>query len=347
MSDSVTDTLSILDAVRGLPEQFAKAVTANPRSDVRPTVEIANVVIAGMGGSGVGADLALALCVPRATVPVVVTKSDECPAFVDERSLVVVVSFSGDTAETNALMDQAIERKARIVAITAGGRMAERAADADVEINLVDSDAPCPRAAVASLSVPILRALESYGILDESFGTLDEQFTATLTQMQKRRDELVSEKNLASRLARRIGRTMPLIYGAGPLGAAAAHRWKSQFNENPKIPAFVGIVPELTHNEVCGWAQHGDMTRQVLTLICLRHSYEGDRNAAAMDAVAEITDETVAGVHQIQAAGDGPLVQFFDLVMIGDFVSVHMALNEGVDPGPVPVLDELKTRLGS
>lgn len=347
MVDSVIDTMSVLDAVRSLPEQFENAVSQDPPQVPTSPVDVANVVVAGMGGSGVGADLAHALCLRYADVPVLVAKSDECPAFVDERTLVIATSFSGDTAEVNTLMAQAIDRGASVVAVTTGGRLADDASTAGATAHLVDGNAPCPRTAVASLSVPILRALEAYGVLSGPPGTLDDQFAATLEQLRARREELVGEDNRALRLARRIGRTIPLIYGAGPLGAAAAQRWKTQFNENPKIPAFTGVVPEITHNEVCGWAQHGDMTRQVFTLLCLRHSFEGERNAAAMEAVAEITDETVAGVHEIEARGEGPLAQFFDLVMIGDFVSVHMALAEGIDPGPVPVLDELKARLGS
>lgn len=341
------DTMSVLEAVRALPEQFERAVEQNPRQEPGTNAEVTNVVIAGMGGSGVGADLAHALCARHSEIPVVVTKLDECPAFVDERSLVIVTSFSGDTAEMNTLMAEAVGRGANVVAVTTGGRLAEDASAAGVRLHVVDGDAPCPRAAVASLTVPILRILEGFGVLDGLPMSLDEQFAATAAQLRARRDELTAEDNRAMRLARRIGRTMPLVYGVGPLGAAAAQRWKSQFNENPKIPAFTGIVPEITHNEVCGWAQHGDMTRQVFTLVCLRHSYEGERNAAAMDAVAEITDETVAGVHEIEAHGEGPLAQFFDLVMVGDLVSVHMALAEGIDPGPVPVLEELKARLGS
>lgn len=339
--------MSVLDAVRSLPEQFAHAVEQDPLPPPPTSVEVSNVVIAGMGGSGVGADLAHALCLRYSDVPVLVTKSDECPTFVDERTLVIATSFSGDTAEVNTLMAQAVERRANVVAVTTGGRLAEEASAAGVVTHVVDGDAPCPRTAVASLSVPILRTLDGFGVLSDLPGSLDDQFAATLEQLRKRREDLSAEDNRALRLARRIGRTIPLIYGVGPLGAAAAQRWKTQFNENPKIPAFTGVVPEITHNEVCGWAQHGDMTRQVFTLLCLRHSYEGERNAAAMDAVAEITDETVASVHEIEARGEGPLAQFFDLVMVGDFVSVHMALIEGIDPGPVPVLEELKTRLGS
>lgn len=346
MDDSATDTMAVLDAVLALPEQFATALAHNPRAETPGRHDVSNVVIAGMGGSGVGADLAYALCLPRSTVPVVVVKSDQCPGFVDERTLVIVVSFSGDTAETNAVMREALRRGAKVVAVASGGRLADEARSAGAVTHVVDDGPPCPRAAVAVLSVPVLRALETHGVLDDVDGSLDEQFEATLRQLRERRDELAGENNRAVKLARRIGRTIPLIYGVGPLGAAAAQRWKSQFNENPKIPAFIGVVPEITHNEVCGWAQHGDMTRQVFTLLCLRHSHEGDRNAAAMEAVAEITDETVAGVHEIEARGDGPLAQFFDLALMGDLVSVHMALAEGVDPGPVPVLDELKARLG-
>src|SRR5690606_16016870 len=139
-----------------------------------------------------------------------------------------------------------------------------------------------------------------------------------------------------------IGRTLPIVYGGGALGAVAAARWKAQFNENPKVAAFANVVPELTHNEVCGWAQHGDATRQVFTLVTLRHDFEHPRVARRFEIVTEVCEEIVASVQTVTAAGDGPLAQVLDLALVGDVVSLRMAGAEGVDPGPVPLLDDIK-----
>jgi len=111
------------------------------------------------------------------------------------------------------------------------------------------------------------------------------------------------------------------------------------------VASFANRIPELTHNEICGWAQHGDVTRQVFSMLLLRHDYEHAQVQQRFDLVAEICEEIVSGVHSVSAQGEGRLAQLFDLMIFGDLVTLHMAAQEGVDPGPAPVLDEITTRL--
>ena len=135
---------------------------------------------------------------------------------------------------------------------------------------------------------------------------------------------------------------MPIIYGGAALGAAAALRWKNEFNENAEVAGVLGTVPELTHNEICGWGQHGDVTRQVFTLVLLRHDYEHPQVMRRFELVRKWTDEVVAGVEEVRAEGDGPLAQLLDLMFFGTSTSLELAAQEGVDPGPIPVLDDIK-----
>ncbi len=144
-----------------------------------------------------------------------------------------------------------------------------------------------------------------------------------------------------------VGRS-PWCTGPGRLeGTAAALRWKTQVNENAKSPAFWATSPELCHNEIAGWGQHGDVTRQVMTLVNLRHDAEHPQVVRRFELVTELLREVVADVVEVRAAGEGELAQLLDLVLVGDFVSLHLAAHEGVDPGPVPVLEALKERLAS
>jgi glucose/mannose-6-phosphate isomerase len=135
------------------------------------------------------------------------------------------------------------------------------------------------------------------------------------------------------------------VFGAGPLGSVAANRWKTQVNENAKAPAFAAAVPELCHNEIVGWGQHGDVTRQVFTLVELRHDEEHPQELRRFDLVRELMAEVTHDVIEVRALGEGALAQLFDLTLVGDMVSLHMAAQEGIDPGPVPVLDALKRAL--
>ena len=127
----------------------------------------------------------------------------------------------------------------------------------------------------------------------------------------------------------------------------AAWRFKNQCNENAKLPAFANTYPELCHNELAGWGQGGDVTRQILHLVHFRHEFEHPQIARRMAWVAEVLDEVVAGATEVVAAGEGPLAQLFDLILIGDIASLDLAAAEGVDPGPIPILLELKSFLAT
>jgi glucose/mannose-6-phosphate isomerase len=146
-------------------------------------------------------------------------------------------------------------------------------------------------------------------------------------------------------VARRIGATIPLIQGGGAVGAAAAQRWRTQVNENAKAPAFSSAQPELCHNEVCGWGQHKELTRSGITVVNLRHEGEHPQIGVRFDLVASVLRDEVAGLVEVTAEGDGDLAQLFDLILFGDYVSLWMAVNAGIDPGPVEVLVDLKRRL--
>jgi glucose/mannose-6-phosphate isomerase len=189
----------------------------------------------------------------------------------------------------------------------------------------------------------VLAVAEDAGVLDGA----REQLAAAVVQLRRRAEALSRAGNVAEEVARRIGRTWPLVYGAGPLGAVAAVRWKNQVNENPKAPAFCHTLPEVCHNELCGWGQHGDVTRQVLTLVELRHSFESDDIGRRFQLMDDQMLEVVADICVVEAEGDGPLAQLMDLMLVGDVTSLHLAADAGVDPGPIPALDAMKAGLSS
>jgi glucose/mannose-6-phosphate isomerase len=138
-----------------------------------------------------------------------------------------------------------------------------------------------------------------------------------------------------------------VVYGGGAIGATAAARWKTQINENAKAPAFWNAQPELGHNEISAWGQHGDVTRQMLTLVNLRHDHEHPQVSRRFDLTTEMVREVFATTEEVRAEGDGELAQLLDLILFGDFVALHMALQEEIDPGPIPAQDELKSAVSA
>jgi glucose/mannose-6-phosphate isomerase len=336
------DSLDMWSATAGLPEQVeaavsaARGLTALPQHD-----QVENVVVLGMGGSGIAGDVLVATAAPFMPVPVTVVKGYEPPDFVGTGSLVFAMSFSGDTEETLEAAASAYEAGASLVVVSGGGTLVDLAGDWDVPVVPVPSGIPQPRAALGAMAIPPLVLLEEIGLFPGATQWVDQ----AVDQLRIRRDELVRPASRAEDLARRIGRTIPLVHSSGDLGAAAALRWKAQINENAKCPAFVNVYPELCHNEVAGWGQHGDITRQVISLVNLRHDAEHPQVSRRFDLVEEVLREVVADVIEVRASGEGDLAQLLDLALIGDFVSLHLAGNEGIDPGPIPVLDEMKQQL--
>jgi glucose/mannose-6-phosphate isomerase len=338
------DTVGMFALTAGLPEQVEKAA-AQAREMVSEVDrnEVQNVVVIGMGGSGISGDVVAAVTDPLMPVPIVVCKSYECPAFVGPESLVFAVSASGNTEETVQAATDAEAAGAQLVAVTSGGQLAELASHWGAPLFPVPAEIPQPRAALGAVAIPPLVVLDHLGLYRGGSSWI----AAAVDQLKARRDEIEAAGDSCgpAALARRIGRTIALVHGGGMVGATAAQRWKTQINENAKAPAFWAAQPELCHNEVCGWGVHGDMTRQVITAIALRHDGEHPQVGRRFELIGEIMREVVADVVEVAGAGEGDLAQLLDLILVGDYVSLWMAAEAGVDPGPVPVLGEVKAAL--
>jgi glucose/mannose-6-phosphate isomerase len=342
----ILDTQGMFEATAGLPEQIEQAVADSRATSGLPDgPAVEHVVVLGMGGSGIAGDVVEAAAAPLLPVPVAVVKSYECPAYVGEGSLVFAISCSGNTEETLQATSDAALQGASVVAITGGGELAKLASGWGAPVIAVPTTLPQPRTAIGAMAIPPLVVLEEIGL----FRGAGHWIGLAVDQLKRRRDQLVAagEGSEAATIARRIGRTFPVIHGGGAVGATAAQRWKTQVNENAKAPAFWSAQPELCHNEVCGWGQHGDVTRQLLTLVQLRHDGEHPQVSRRFELVEDLIRETVAGIVEVRAEGDGDLAQLLDLILLGDFVSLWLAAQEGIDPGPVPVLNALKVELAS
>ncbi|MDE0804544.1 MAG: hypothetical protein OSA99_14635 [Acidimicrobiales bacterium] len=311
LPDGPIDTLGFLDAVLAGPDSLAVA-SADPVDGLPAATAIDHVVIsAGTGLAPVGA-LASSLVASTATVPVVDVDAG-LPAFVGPRSLVLVV---GDGVPDGR-------------GIVAAGSTGAHAVEIPVEH--VDG---LQRTAVPTALVMVLRVLEQLGHHAE----VESSVAAAVAQLDRRRTELTGTSSPAARLARRVGRTLPLVYGSDPVTGAIAQRWKQQVNLGAKTASFANALPGLGADELAGWGQHGDMTRQVFSLIVLRHDHETAGTDARMARVYDLDDEVVHERHVIDAEGDGALAQALDLVFWGDVFSHHLAQELEIDPGPTDVV---------
>jgi glucose/mannose-6-phosphate isomerase len=345
------DTLGMWEATAALPEQVSGALGAADDAFARiaPAGGGAFRAVAafGLGTGGMACAATAALTTPDLTVPFWVGHGSAVPAFVGADTLVLAVSSSGGTAETLTTAEKAVERGATVVAVGGepNGALAALAADAGLpwcptpvrsERGPGGGDGSTARAALGATTVPLLVALARAGLGPDHADAV----RAAAENLARRRDALLAPGALPATLARRLGRTIPLVYGSAGATAVAAQWWKTQVNLNAKAPAFAATLPELTHDELAGWGQGGDVTRQTMSLVLLRHAGEGPRTGGLFAAVRAATDEVMADVFEVQGDGDDEVSRFFDLTFVGTLVSLYLAAGEGVDPGPVPAVDE-------
>ncbi len=344
----MNDSLGFLDAVGGLPEQLAEAheaAAAALSAEVLPSADdIRNIVVMGMGGSGIAGDVLASVANGTLAVPVTVMKQYRTPAFVGPHTLAFAVSYSGGTEETLSMTSGALDAGAQVVAVSNGGQLADLVR-ARGGLHVQCPPGYMPRAALGALVAPLFVTLFRMELLPNAHDLL----MGAQRQLARRRDQcapaVTGVPNPARELARKIGRTIPLIYGGGALGAVAAMRWKADVNENAKAPAFWNTHPELDHNEICGFGQHGDVTRQILTLVELRHGFEHDRLEPRFAGTRAQIEECVSQVLEVRSEGDGRLAHLLDLMYFGDWVSCYLALENDVDPGPIPAIAALKADL--
>jgi glucose/mannose-6-phosphate isomerase len=342
------DTLAFGEALCGLPEQLAAAHEAAGRIDASSLPsngDFDHIVTLGMGGSGIAGNVLQAMATSSVPVPITTLRHYRVPAFVGPRTLAFALSYSGNTEETLELARGALAAGARLIAISSGGRLRQLAEESGSLFVPCPADVAMPRLGLGALVAPMLVVLFRLGMLPEAHAGL----LRAQEQLARRRDQckpaVEGQGNPARELARRIDRTIPVIYGLGGLGGVAALRWKQSMNENAKAPAFWNEYPELDHNEVCGWGQHGDVTRQVFTLVELRHGMEHPRLEQRARATVELVEETVHQVLTVEAEGEGRLAQLLDLAYLGDWVSYYLALQNDVDPGPIDAIAQLKAML--
>ena len=331
MSERV-DTLGMWPAVNRLPEQMLDALDRCKELEGLPDrSEIANVLVLGMGPGGFAGDLLAVTAGPFMPLPIVVVKSYQPPSYVDEQTLVFALSASGDTPEIVQAAAQAAGAGGRVVAVTGGGQLAQMAADWSAPLVEVDPMLYPPRAGLSVLTVAPMIILEKMGL----FPGASQWVRHAVDQIRGRRD---TARAPAAALARHLAGTVPLIYGGGGLGSVAARHWKNMINTSAKAPAFSAGVPDLLHNEIAGWGQHGDLTRQVFSMVVLRHEHEHPEVMRGFDILIDLMDEVVGDVHTVEAAGEGPVAQIFDLMYQGSMTALEMAAAVGLDPGPVPAI---------
>jgi len=299
------------------------------------------ILIGGMGGSGIAGDFGAALS-DRAPGRVAVRKGyDPLPGWVSRvKPTVVAISYSGNTEETISLVTAASDAGLPIVTITTGGQLEKMSSEKGWPSIAVPKGLQ-PRAAVGYLVGAISRLLASFGVLADQTAALDE--AADLVEATT--SDGSEAWSMASELAKSLTGRISIIYGGGAISGAAAQRWKTQINENAKMPAWWSLLPELDHNEVVSWETLPSITRGLLGIVALTDRSDHPRIRARLDHSSALTQSAVPWLAEIPAVGDSDLARLMSLTACGDLVSWMLAKEAGVDPVPVETIEKLKRLL--
>ncbi len=302
----------------------------------------APLLVCGMGGSAIGGDLATAVLGDRLTRPLVTVRGYELPPWATPDAVVLCASYSGNTEETLACYEAAGALGATRVAVTTGGRLADAARLDGVPVVGIPSGLQ-PRAAVAYMLVTTLEVAAFTGVAPRIRTEIDAA-AAALGGLVAEWGPDADDDNMAKAIAEQAQGACVCVYGAGST-AAPAYRWKTQINENAKLPAFAAELPEADHNEIVGW--EGAASIGPFVAIFLADTDQHPRTRQRIELTERLVAAGAAATVMVETRGTAPLDRVLSLVLLGDLVSIYMGVLRGLDPSPVPVIERLKAELAS
>ncbi len=298
-----------------------------------PEAEFTNIVVTGLGGSGIGGSIVQNYVFDKLSVPFIVNKDYFLPSFVSKKSLVIVCSYSGNTEETLAALEQAKKAKATIVCITSGGKVAEFSNKKNIDCVLVPAGMP-PRSCIGYSLVQILFVLSHFGLIGNTF---ESEIRKAIKAMKDGEKETQKKANA---IAKKIFGKLPIIYSASHFEGVAV-RFRQQLNENSKMLCWHGVIPEMNHNELVGWRD--DAKDKIVLLLRTKEDYE--RVQTRMEINKKIFKKYTPNIVEIFAEGKSYWEQVFYFIHLTDWVSVFLADLRELDATEVKVIDFLKNSL--
>lgn len=295
--------------------------------------EIKNIVISGMGGSGIGGNIVSEAIASKITIPISVNKDYSLPNFAGKHTLVIISSYSGDTEETVKAFENAIEKESKIVCITSGGKIAEIAKLKSIDLVIIPKGMP-PRAAIAYSVVQLLHILNFHTIISYSFKN---NLLAAIELLDAEENNI---KQDAKETAKLISDKLTIIYGVAGMESVAL-RFRQQLNENAKMLCWHNVFPELNHNELQAWTGN----ERDIAVIVLRNDNDSLRTSKRIDITSEIISHHDVTLKEVYSKGNTPLERILYLIHWGDWVSYYIAKIKEIDPMDIQTITYLKTEL--
>lgn len=298
-----------------------------------------NIVYGGMGGSALAALIGQSW--PGYSIPFEIVRGYELPAYVSDKTLFIASSYSGNTEETIEALGHAEERGAKIVIIASGGKLLDIAKEKGYPFAQLPTGYQPRHVALYSLKA-LVTVLEKSGVQIEEENTLKNALELLKSSIEQWKPEVPTSRNPAKALALELAGTSPVIY-AGPKLFPAAYKWKISINENAKNVAWCNALPEFNHNEFIGWSSHP--IDKPYSIIQLQSFLEHPRIQKRFDISGKLLSGKWPTPHVVRVEGKDILSQLLWAIAFGDFVSLYLALLNGLNPTPVDLIENLKLEL--
>ncbi|UTW64201.1 bifunctional phosphoglucose/phosphomannose isomerase [bacterium SCSIO 12741] len=321
--------------VAAFPDQLEEAIQIGEAANLNPaTREIKNLVISGLGGSGIGGTIVSQILASDLSVPVVVNKDYNIPAFVGEDTLFIACSYSGNTEETLMALEEAQKAGAEIACITSGGKLLDLARDNNFNHIVIPAGMP-PRAAFAYPSVQLFYLIRHYELFTS------DQFKADLkSALSLLRSDQEDIRKEARVIAESFYGKIPIIYSEASFEGIGV-RLRQQINENSKALCWHHVLPEMNHNELVGWASNYDQ----VSVLVMRNESDFYRTQERMNFCESIIRPKAGAYRVLNSRGSSIIERAYYLIHTGDWASVYLAEMKAVDPVEVDVITDLKNRL--
>jgi len=300
-----------------------------------------NIVFCGMGGSAISADIASVILSKFGDIPSSVVRGYNLPHFVNTDSLVIILSYSGNTEETLSCYYQALNRTKNIVVISSGGKVLDLAIANKNVLFKIPKGLP-PRASMPYLLIPIIFVINKFFIEAKLLDQVNEAYKTLVELKEKIGVNIPLKDNLAKQISSKIADKIIYIFGSEGGSDVAAYRFKCQLSENSKKNSFNNSFPELNHNEIVNLSFYN---QQNITAILLRDSNESKQMQNRIEATKKILSKSKIEIAEIYSAGQSLLSKILSLCYFGDYVSLYLSILSGIDPMPVKPIDELKEEL--
>lgn len=336
------DSGHMLADILAMPEHLADAAWRVESAAIEPIDTPGGLIVAGMGGSAMGGELARAALADQASRPILSASGYGLPSWTTPDTTVLCASYSGNTEETLACFESAGALGTRRIVVTTGGLLADAARADGVPVIPIPAGFE-PRAAIAYLLVSALEVAALCGAGPRLAAELDVT-AAHLEALAAQWGPDAADDAPPKVLARALAGSVPVIAGAG-LTASIAYRWKTQINENAALPAFAAEIPELDHNEIAGWM--GSRGLGPFSAVFLDDCDSHPRLRTRIELTERFVSPHASFTGVVATRGESALERVFSLVLFGDLLSVYLAALGGVDPTPAPPLEELKQQLAA